>query len=304
MRSGCSTLVKAISGETGGFHIAEDSHLNYQGIPKETMHKDFRGECIYQAEVDVHFPQLTVGQTLDFAARSRAPRSRMPGVSRDMYARHLRDVVMTIFDLSHTVNTMVGNDFIRGVSGGERKRVSIAEAAIAGSPLQCWDNSTRGLDSATALKFVRTLRTSTELTGATAIVTLYQASQSIYDVFDKVAVLYEGRQIYFGDIHAAKTFFVNLGFECPPRQTTADFLTSLTNPAERIVRKGFEGKTPYTPDEFAAIWQPSEDRARLLQEIEDFNQRYPIGGPSLDEFKHSRKSLQARSQSVEASASD
>lgn len=55
-------------------------------------------------------------------------------------------------------------------------------SAIAGSPLQCWDNSTRGLDSATALGFVRTLRTSTELTGATALVSLYQASQSIYDV--------------------------------------------------------------------------------------------------------------------------
>lgn len=55
-------------------------------------------------------------------------------------------------------------------------------SAIAGSPLQCWDNSTRGLDSATALDFVRTLRISTELTGAVAVVTLYQASQSVYDV--------------------------------------------------------------------------------------------------------------------------
>lgn len=123
-------------------------------------------------------------------------------------------------------------------------------------------------------------------------------------MFDKVAVLYEGRQIYFGDIHAAKTFFVNLGFECPQRQTTADFLTSLTNPAERVVRKGFQGKTPYTPDEFAAVWQKSEDRARLLQEIEEFDSQYPIGGPSLDEFKQSRKSLQARSQWVEASTFD
>lgn len=70
-RSGCSTLLKVISGETDGFFVAQDSYLNYQGIPKETMHHDFRGECIYQAEVDVHFPQLTVGQTLDFAARAR-----------------------------------------------------------------------------------------------------------------------------------------------------------------------------------------------------------------------------------------
>ncbi|RMD43205.1 hypothetical protein DV735_g1891, partial [Chaetothyriales sp. CBS 134920] len=160
---------------------------------------------------------------------------------------------MAVFGLGHTVNTMVGNDFVRGVSGGERKRVSIAEAAIAGSAIQCWDNSTRGLDSATALEFVRTLRTSTKLTGTTAIVTLYQASQAIYDTFDKVTILYEGRQIYFGDIHEAKTFFIDLGFECPSRQTTADFLTSLTNPAERVVRKGFEGRTPNTPDEFASV---------------------------------------------------
>ena len=102
--------------------------INYQGIPMEMMHKDFRGECIYQAEVDVHFPQLTVGQTLEFAARARAPANRIPGVTRDAYAKHMRDVIMAVFGLSHTLNTKVGNDFIRGVSGGERKRVSIAEA--------------------------------------------------------------------------------------------------------------------------------------------------------------------------------
>lgn len=69
--SGCSTLLKTISGETSGFFVDSRSHINYQGIPMETMHQDFRGECIYQAEVDVHFPQLTVGQTLEFAARAR-----------------------------------------------------------------------------------------------------------------------------------------------------------------------------------------------------------------------------------------
>ena len=60
--------------------------------------------------------------------------------------------------------------------------IHILPSAIGGSPLQCWDNSTRGLDSATALDFVRTIRTSTELTRATAIVSIYQASQSIYNV--------------------------------------------------------------------------------------------------------------------------
>ncbi|TVY46155.1 ZEB2-regulated ABC transporter [Lachnellula occidentalis] len=298
--SGCSTLLKTISGETHGYFVDENTSINYQGIPMEKMHKDFRGECIYQAEVDVHFPQLTVGQTLEFAAQARAPRNRIPGVTRDQYAAHMRDVIMAVFGLTHTLNTKVGNDFIRGVSGGERKRVSIAEAALGGSPLQCWDNSTRGLDSATALEFVRTLRLSTEMAGSAAVVAIYQASQSIYDVFDKVAVLYEGRQIYFGDIHAAKEFFINMGFDCPLRQTTADFLTSLTSPAERIVRPGFEGKTPYTPDEFAAAWQKSEDRAQLLQEIADFDEQYPVGGEHLEQFKASRQAAQAKGQRVKS----
>ncbi len=71
--------------------------------------------------------------------------------------------------------------------------------------------------------------------------------------FDKVTVLYEGRQIYFGPTETAKEYFTNMGFHCPERQTTPDFLTSLTNAQERVVRPGFENKVPRTPDEFAAL---------------------------------------------------
>lgn len=77
----------------------------------ETMHTNFSGEAIYQAEVDVHFPQMTVGQTLGFAAEARAPRNRIPGVTREQYAAHIRDVAMAVYGLSHTFNTKVGNDF-------------------------------------------------------------------------------------------------------------------------------------------------------------------------------------------------
>lgn len=145
-RSGVSTLLKTIAGQTRGLYLDEGSQFNYQGVPWEMMHKHFRGEVIYQAETDVHFPQLTVGETLLFSALARTPKNRLPGVSRMMYAEHLRNVVMAMFGISHTVNTKVGNDFIRGVSGGERKRVSVAEVCLSQSGLQCWDNSTRGLD--------------------------------------------------------------------------------------------------------------------------------------------------------------
>lgn len=67
-------------------------------------------------------------------------------------------------------------------SGGERKRVSIAEATLSGSPIQCWDNSTRGLDSANALEFCKTLNLMTKYAGATVAVAIYQASQNAYDV--------------------------------------------------------------------------------------------------------------------------
>ena len=195
--SGCSTLLKTIAGETHGLYVGEGSTLNYQGISAKKMHKDFRGEAIYNAETDVHFPALTVGQTLSFAARARAPRNLPPGVTQTDYAEHMKDVIMAVFGLRHTEHTKVGNDYIRGVSGGERKRVSIAEAALSGAPLQCWDNSTRGLDSANALEFCKTLKLNTSLAGASVCLAIYQASQSAYDVFDKVTVLYEGRQVSF-----------------------------------------------------------------------------------------------------------
>ncbi|GJP96864.1 ABC transporter Cdr4 [Aspergillus niger] len=298
--SGCTTFLKTIAGEMNGIEMSEDSVLNYQGIPAKEMQKSFRGEAIYNAETDIHFPQLSVGDTLKFAALARAPRNRLEGVSRQQYAEHMRDVVMAMLGLSHTINTRVGNDFIRGVSGGERKRVSIAEATLSQAPLQCWDNSTRGLDSANALEFCKNLNLMSKYSGTTACVAIYQASQSAYDVFDKVTVLYEGRQIYFGRTREAKQFFVDMGFECPERQTTADFLTSLTSPSERLVRPGFENRVPRTPDEFAAAWKQSSARAALLREIEEFEQQYPIHGSSYDAFVDARKAMQSKNQRVKS----
>jgi hypothetical protein len=105
--------------------------------------------------------------------------------------------------------------------------------------------------------------------------------------------LYEGRQIYFGPSNKGREFFTSRGWHCPPRQTTADFLTSLTNPWERIPKKGWEGRVPRTPDEFAKQWQDSKERKQLLVEIAQYESEYPIGGEGLEKFKHSRSTQQA-----------
>ncbi|KAJ5784024.1 uncharacterized protein N7518_009701 [Penicillium psychrosexuale] len=296
--SGCSTFLKTIAGETHGFFVDKNSNINFQGVSAKQMATEFRGEAIYTAEVDVHFPKLTVGDTLFFAARARAPRHIPGGATVNQYATHMRDVIMAIFGISHTKNTIVGNDFIRGVSGGERKRVSIAEACLSMAPLQCWDNSTRGLDSANAIEFCKTLRMQTDINGATACVSLYQAPQAAYDHFDKVLVLYEGRQIYFGLTTAAKKYFLDMGFICPNRQTDADFLTSMTSHLERVVQPGYEYRVPRTPDEFAARWKASAERAQLVQDIEVYNAKFALGGEYLDKFKQSRRAQQAKAQHV------
>ncbi|KAI9742381.1 MAG: GTPase-activating protein [Claussenomyces sp. TS43310] len=293
--SGCSTLLKTITGELYGLDMDEHSVIHYNGIPQKKMLKQFKGEIVYNQEVDKHFPHLTVGETLEFAARVRTPQNRAVDVDRETYAKHMAQVVMTVFGLSHTYNTKVGNDFVRGVSGGERKRVSIAEMALAGSPLACWDNSTRGLDAATALEFTKSLRMRSDLSGAVNVVAIYQASQAIYDKFDKAVVLYEGREIYFGPCAGAKQYFLEMGYECPPRQTTGDFLTSVTNPAERKPRQGCEQSVPRTPDEFALYWKRSQAFKQLMQEIQHYEEDFPMNSDeTLQQFHESRKSMQAK----------
>lgn len=108
-------------------------------------------------------------------------------------------------------------------------------------------------------------------------------------MFDKVLVLYEGRQIYFGPAQEAKSYFDQLGFQCPESQTTADFLTSMCTPVERIVRPGFENLAPRTPEEFAQRWKDSPQRQSLLHEIEKFSTEHPLDGPDLHQFAISRR---------------
>ncbi|EEA27208.1 ABC multidrug transporter, putative [Talaromyces marneffei ATCC 18224] len=298
--SGCSTLLKTLSGELRGLDLDKDSIIHYNGVEMQKMQSEFKGEVLYNQEVDKHFPHLTVGQTLEFAATARAPSRRLLGQTREDYVKEVTQVIMAVFGLSHTYNTIVGNDYVRGVSGGERKRVSIAEMALARAPIAAWDNSTRGLDAASALEFVKALRMASNLSGSCHSLAIYQASQAIYDVFDKVIVLYEGREIYFGPCNRAEQYFVNMGWSKPARQTTGDFLTSVTNPQERQARDGMDKLVPRTPDEFEAYWMKSPERAALMQEIKDHEAEFPVSRVAeqdLAEKKHEQQAKHVRPKS-------
>jgi ATP-binding cassette subfamily G (WHITE) protein 2 (SNQ2) len=164
----------------------------------------------------------------------------------------------------------VGDEYVRGVSGGERKRVSIAETLATKSTVVCWDNSTRGLDASTALDYAKSLRIMTNMSNRTTLVTLYQAGEQIYETMDKVMVIDAGRCIYQGPAREAKQYFEDLGFKCPERQTTADFLTAVTDPTERQFRPGFENSAPKTSEELEHAFRESESYKNVLREIDQY----------------------------------
>lgn len=290
--SGCTTLLKTLAGDTYGLHVDPSTLISYQGIfiariqlidcadsatdigtPMTDVRKRCRGEYTYLSESDTHFAHLTVAQTLKFASQARTSSHPSSGDDRLYVARKSVDDTVKALSLAHTLDTKVGNHFVRGISGGERKRTSIAEVLVGTSRLQCWDNSIRGLDSANALRFIETLRSSAKEGQTAVIATLYQASEDIYDCFDKIILLYEGHEIFFGATNAAKLYFTDLGFDCPDRSTTADFLCSITNPLERIVRKGCEDNVPRSASEFEKIWERSRERDQLVADIQIHQQK-------------------------------
>lgn len=152
-------------------------------------------------------------------------------------------------------------------SGGERRRVTLAEALTTDAAIYCWDNATRGLDANTALSFARNCRSASDIGKKINVVSLYQAGNAIYDSFDKVTVVAEGQVIYYGPRQEARGYFEALGFEHLDGANTADYLTAVTALAERKVRPGFTGTVPNTASEFAAVFRHSELAARMQAEL-------------------------------------
>ncbi|KAI1106731.1 ABC-2 type transporter [Jackrogersella minutella] len=269
--SGCTTFLKTFCNQRAGFEdILGD--VTYGGTDAKRMAKDFRGEIIYNPEDDLHYATLTVKHTLTFALRTRTPgkESRMEGESREDYVREFLRVAAKLLWIEHTMDTKVGNEYVRGVSGGERKRVSIAEALITRASVQGWDNSSKGLDASTAVEYLQSLRALTNMAQVSTAVSLYQAGESLYNLVDKVLLIDNGQCLYYGPSDRAKQYFLDLGFDCPERWTTADFLTSVTDPHERSVRRGWEDRIPRSAQEFANSYRQSEAYQLNLEDIKDY----------------------------------
>lgn len=264
--SGCTTFLKAIANDRASY-AAVTGEVTYGGISAEEQSKNYKGEVNYNPEDDQHFPALTVWQTLKFSLMNKTKKHDTGSIPM------IIEALLKMFGISHTKDTLVGNEYVRGVSGGERKRVGIAETLATKSTVVCWDNSTRGLDASTALDYAKSLRVMTDVSNRTTIVTLYQAGEGIYELMDKVLVIEEGRMIYQGPAKEAKAYFLNLGFYCPDRQTTADFLTSVGDPNERQFQPGKEASTPKTAIELEAAFKASDHYRKLIADVDSYENK-------------------------------
>lgn len=263
--AGCTTLLKQLANKRSGYAEIEGD-VHFGSLTSEEADR-YRGQIVMNTEQEIFFPTLTVGQTIDFATKMKIPNKdvRDPPNEKE-YQQQVKDFLLRSMGIEHTHDTKVGNEYVRGVSGGERKRVSIVECMATRGSIFCWDNSTRGLDASTALEWSKALRAMTTIMGLTTIATLYQAGNAIFEQFDKVLVLDEGKEIFYGPRAEARPFMEQLGFLCDDSANVADFLTGVTVPSERAIRPGFESSFPRTAEAVREAYLNSSIYQRIQSE--------------------------------------
>ncbi|XP_039030027.1 ABC transporter G family member 14-like isoform X1 [Hibiscus syriacus] len=215
--SGKTTLLTALGGRLTG---KLSGKITYNCQPFCGALKRRTG---FVAQDDVLYPHLTVTETLLFTALLRLPNS----LSRDEKAQHVERVISEL-GLTRCRNSMIGGPLFRGISGGEKKRVSIGQEMLINPSLLLLDEPTSGLDSTTAQRILTTIK-GLASGGRTVVTTIHQPSSRLYHTFDKVVLLSEGCPIYYGSASTALDYFSSIGFSTSLTINPADLLLDLAN---------------------------------------------------------------------------
>ncbi|KAK6946754.1 ABC-2 type transporter [Dillenia turbinata] len=215
--SGKTTLLTALGGRLGGRLTGT---ITYNGKLYNNQMKRNTG---FVTQDDILYPHLTVTETLVYTALLRLPNS----LSRQDKVNHAEAMIIQL-GLTNCRNSIVGGHEVRGVSGGERKRVSIGQEMLINPSLLFLDEPTSGLDSTTAQRIVSTLW---ELAngGRTIVMTIHQPSSRLFYMFHKVLLLSDGNPIYFGKGALAMEYFSSIGFAPSVAMNPSDFLLDLAN---------------------------------------------------------------------------
>ncbi len=215
----------------------------------------FRRISAYVLQDDRLYPHLTVQETLMMSAHFFLPENY------DLDRKTLLvESVMAELGLGKARNTIIGDEKVRGVSGGERKRANIAVQLISNPAILFLDEPTSGLDSFQAQAVMESMKAMTEH-GRLVITVIHQPRSSIFEMFDKLLLLSEGHVVYMGDAHLASEYFGKVGFPPPKFFNPADFFLDILSPDSRTVELEFESSKRIV--ELSDLWDSAFDPCTL-----------------------------------------
>ncbi|CAL1388195.1 unnamed protein product [Linum trigynum] len=250
--SGKTTLLLALAGKLSkdlkfSGKVTYNGHEMDEFVPQRTS--------AYISQYDLHIGEMTVRETLAFSARCQGvgPRydiltelsrrektaSIKPDPDIDLYmkaaalegqeANVVTDYILKILGLEVCADTLVGDEMVRGISGGQKKRVTTGEMMVGPSRALFMDEISTGLDSSTTFQIVNSLKQSIHILEGTALISLLQPAPETYDLFDDIILLSDGYIVYLGPRENVLEFFEHMGFRCPERKGVADFLQEVTS---------------------------------------------------------------------------
>ncbi|CAN4128178.1 unnamed protein product [Withania somnifera] len=209
----------------------------------------------YISQNDLHIGEMTVRETLAFSARCQgvgakyeilaelARREKEENIKPDpdvdifmksawnegQEANVVTDYTLKILGLELCADTLVGDEMIRGISGGQRKRLTTGEMMVGPARALFMDEISTGLDSSTTYQIVNSIRQSIHILQGTAVISLLQPTPETYNLFDEIILLSDGKIVYQGPRENVLEFFEYMGFKCPERKGVADFLQEVTS---------------------------------------------------------------------------
>ncbi|KAF8393284.1 hypothetical protein HHK36_021525 [Tetracentron sinense] len=245
--SGKTTLLLALAGKLDSDlkisgRVTYNGHGLHEFVPERT--------AAYISQHDLHIGEMTslrqlfivlnnLPEMLAELSRREKEASIKPDPDIDIFmkaiategeeANVITDYIIKILGLEVCADTMVGDEMLRGISGGQRKRVTTGEMLVGPAKALFMDEISTGLDSSTTFQIVNSLKQSIHILNGTAVIALLQPAPETYDLFDDIILLSDGHIVYQGPREHVLGFFESMGFKCPERKGVADFLQEVTS---------------------------------------------------------------------------
>lgn len=282
---GKSSFLKAVAGrlEPDGEEVKVGGTVQYNGQTLKDKSKCHIDNAVaYIDQLDNHAPRLTVEETFEFAYQCKTA-GVPPWKSLNDQDDHFNDIPdkerpswvaigLEILGLTHVKDTFVGDSNVRGVSGGQRRRVTVGEMIMDRTPLLCGDEISTGLDAASTYEIVDLITYYGRLQRTCRVIALLQPSPECVALFDEVLVMAEGKLLYAGPIGQSEIYFESLGYHPPDSMDVADFLQMLSTPDAAALwtptDEDAERTRAYSVDELAQKFKESAHHKRILDELE------------------------------------